>query len=599
MCSIGRIVSLVFVMFFFFLMIRRPPRSTLFPYTTLFRSGVDTTSHGFTVTNGSTLDDIAAGLAAAINEQAAADFTAAAEGSLLLITNRAGTSFQTGFELALATPTSGAFGNVETTAKATTATLSGTPVTGEVWKLELKNGAGSSILSTHSHTVLAGDTLAAIAADFVAQINADGPSDFTAAADGALVVIVNRAGTAFATSFAITLAPPATGTAGAAAINSTTATTSTVTLSGIPVNGETWKVTVDSQIYSLIIGQSYNIGPVSTVIDTLDEIAGALATAINADANAADFTATSEGSTLIIIKRGGAAFTTSFSVTSPSATSPVSFTGIGEAKTVTLSGALVDGDTWKITIDGTASSVIRGNSYLVETASVSAQTLSEIATVLADKINTNATLSDFSATADGESLVVVKLTAGTFTTEVTITPASSSTSLESQAATLTSTINASLATGFAKSATLGGTAGIGEVWTLQLKDGAGTAILSTHSHTVLAGETLAAIASVLAADINARAPNAFTATTEGSQIIIIDRTNTAFTIVLTVAPAGSVSTATPNATTTVTPVTRLPVVGELWTVTLEVTINGNPTPMTSTFRFGHTVSSDDTRETIL
>src|SRR2546428_4558296 len=27
--------------FFFFLMIRRPPRSTLFPYTTLFRSSVD------------------------------------------------------------------------------------------------------------------------------------------------------------------------------------------------------------------------------------------------------------------------------------------------------------------------------------------------------------------------------------------------------------------------------------------------------------------------------------------------------------------------------------------------------------------------------
>src|SRR5436190_14793428 len=28
-----------FFFFFFFLMIRRPPRSTLFPYTTLFRSG--------------------------------------------------------------------------------------------------------------------------------------------------------------------------------------------------------------------------------------------------------------------------------------------------------------------------------------------------------------------------------------------------------------------------------------------------------------------------------------------------------------------------------------------------------------------------------
>src|SRR5574340_1300142 len=31
--------SLSFSLLFFFLMIRRPPRSTLFPYTTLFRSG--------------------------------------------------------------------------------------------------------------------------------------------------------------------------------------------------------------------------------------------------------------------------------------------------------------------------------------------------------------------------------------------------------------------------------------------------------------------------------------------------------------------------------------------------------------------------------
>src|SRR3712207_8054336 len=35
-------LSFIFVchIYFFFLMIRRPPRSTLFPYTTLFRSGV-------------------------------------------------------------------------------------------------------------------------------------------------------------------------------------------------------------------------------------------------------------------------------------------------------------------------------------------------------------------------------------------------------------------------------------------------------------------------------------------------------------------------------------------------------------------------------
>src|SRR5437667_10646745 len=33
-----RLFLYMFILFFFFLMIRRPPRSTLFPYTTLFRS---------------------------------------------------------------------------------------------------------------------------------------------------------------------------------------------------------------------------------------------------------------------------------------------------------------------------------------------------------------------------------------------------------------------------------------------------------------------------------------------------------------------------------------------------------------------------------
>src|SRR4030043_828869 len=38
--------------FFFFLMIRRPPRSTLFPYTTLFRSARETFSRGALVALG-------------------------------------------------------------------------------------------------------------------------------------------------------------------------------------------------------------------------------------------------------------------------------------------------------------------------------------------------------------------------------------------------------------------------------------------------------------------------------------------------------------------------------------------------------------------
>src|SRR5262249_62048973 len=36
--SLSFLSSFFFLPFFFFLMIRRPPRSTLFPYTTLFRS---------------------------------------------------------------------------------------------------------------------------------------------------------------------------------------------------------------------------------------------------------------------------------------------------------------------------------------------------------------------------------------------------------------------------------------------------------------------------------------------------------------------------------------------------------------------------------
>src|SRR5205807_9474720 len=43
----------VFFFLFFFLMIRRPPRSTLFPYTTLFRSHVDQRATTIALVNGS------------------------------------------------------------------------------------------------------------------------------------------------------------------------------------------------------------------------------------------------------------------------------------------------------------------------------------------------------------------------------------------------------------------------------------------------------------------------------------------------------------------------------------------------------------------
>src|SRR3712207_9562347 len=53
-------------LFFFFLMIRRPPRSTLFPYTTLFRSPVYVTDLGPREDGGGDEDRLAAVLAQAL-----------------------------------------------------------------------------------------------------------------------------------------------------------------------------------------------------------------------------------------------------------------------------------------------------------------------------------------------------------------------------------------------------------------------------------------------------------------------------------------------------------------------------------------------------
>src|SRR3712207_6867169 len=54
-------------MFFFFLMIRRPPRSTLFPYTTLFRSNYRDVVRGYLPDPGAVAQDIQAQLKQNLN----------------------------------------------------------------------------------------------------------------------------------------------------------------------------------------------------------------------------------------------------------------------------------------------------------------------------------------------------------------------------------------------------------------------------------------------------------------------------------------------------------------------------------------------------
>src|SRR5260221_9322454 len=57
---------------FFFLMIRRPPRSTLFPYTTLFRSGL---SRSFQITNIFKQSSVLDNLVLAVQAHAGSSFS--------------------------------------------------------------------------------------------------------------------------------------------------------------------------------------------------------------------------------------------------------------------------------------------------------------------------------------------------------------------------------------------------------------------------------------------------------------------------------------------------------------------------------------------
>src|SRR3712207_7961768 len=66
------ILLCIFFLCFFFLMIRRPPRSTLFPYTTLFRSRADDVAAGRLEPVDRLDRSLGAGLAALDHHQGAA-----------------------------------------------------------------------------------------------------------------------------------------------------------------------------------------------------------------------------------------------------------------------------------------------------------------------------------------------------------------------------------------------------------------------------------------------------------------------------------------------------------------------------------------------
>ena len=189
------------------------------------------------------------------------------------------------------------------------------------------------------------DTLSDIALALANDINANAATDFTATAASNQLVVVNRAGGAFTTAFALTLISGELG--GAVTVDATTAKTTSVALGGTPVTNDTWTLTLVSTPFQVVVGNNYTINGVSTTVTSLPQIAAAFAQAINDSSATADFTAKSSGSVLVIVNRVGTAFTTNLAVTT--ATAPATSSAATSA-IVTLGGAPVMNDTWTLTL---------------------------------------------------------------------------------------------------------------------------------------------------------------------------------------------------------------------------------------------------------
>ncbi|MBK8118780.1 MAG: hypothetical protein IPK39_05820 [Sulfuritalea sp.] len=306
--------------------------------------------------------EIAAALAALINNSSdpdAAAFTAAANGADLYIVNRDGIAF-------VASPSfSQAAVGSASESLATPVSMnvtSSTVAASETWVLKLSAG---STVNRYSFTVKAtGTTLQAVLDGLAATLNADSASPYTAAAGSASLLIFRSGSVGFEASLAVEAA-------GAAAIDPATARTATVTLTGKPVAGETWKLELAGRTYSLVAGPATS---------SLAAIAENLAGQVNDDGNAAAFTATGvAGATLtsasmFIVNRDGTTFAAQVSV---EPATPQSAAAVATQAGVDLFGRPLAGEVWTVTLAGRDYAVV---------VDATTNTLDKIATALADAI---------------------------------------------------------------------------------------------------------------------------------------------------------------------------------------------------------------------
>jgi hypothetical protein len=158
--------------------------------------------HAFshTVVGTQTLEQVALGLAGKVNLAALQGLWATTEGTTLILIG-SGQAPRTAYEIARGDgSTVGGAAFDARTASDRRVDLSGTPAEGESWQLTVRAGAQTVEIA---YTVQAGDDLEDIAAGLAAALNAFGAPGFVAVAEGASLVVVDRAGRGFTLESAI------------------------------------------------------------------------------------------------------------------------------------------------------------------------------------------------------------------------------------------------------------------------------------------------------------------------------------------------------------------------------------------------------------
>src|SRR6185369_1285969 len=217
--------------------------------------------------------------------------------------------------------------------------------------------------------------------------------DFTASSKASGLLVVRKAG-ALTPTLAVT---PAGGLAAAA-----TPAAGMFDISGTPVTGDAWKVTLNGVTYSVTVGASVDLGNGPVVVDTLTEIAQALAKAISGGANG--FGAAAEGTRLVIAGPAGAAMSTSFTPATASTPSWGSAFTTATAAFATLTGTPVVGDLYVVVLNGVTLS------HVVTTGEGREAVAKALAALITD--SALPALSDFTALGDGSQLVIAKRSGG-------------------------------------------------------------------------------------------------------------------------------------------------------------------------------------------